>query len=92
LAWVSLVCGSVGLQPMRPSQAGHDHTHGPTGARDIGQHSQELETRCRPALPAQTLSRLSYQIRMPAARRLNRPPPLSMLSYAELITSEPGGG
>jgi putative ABC transport system substrate-binding protein len=36
----------------------------------------------------ETLQRFSYQIRMPAARRLNLPPPLPMLSYAELITTE----
>lgn len=42
------------------------------------------------SIPVETLSRMSYQIRMPAARRLNLPPPLPMLSYAELITSEPG--
>jgi len=40
------------------------------------------------AVPVETLKRFSYQIRMPAARRLNLPPPLPMLSYAELITSE----
>jgi hypothetical protein len=34
------------------------------------------------------LKRFSYQIRMPAAKRLNLPPPLPMLSYAELITSD----
>jgi putative tryptophan/tyrosine transport system substrate-binding protein len=39
-------------------------------------------------IPVETLKRLSYQIRMPAARRLNLPPPLPMLSYAELITSD----
>ena len=40
------------------------------------------------AIPVETLKRFSYQIRMPAAKRLNLPPPLPMLSYAELITSE----
>ena len=40
------------------------------------------------SIPVETLKRFSYQIRMPAARRLNLPPPLPMLSYAELITSE----
>jgi putative ABC transport system substrate-binding protein len=39
-------------------------------------------------IPVETLKRLSYQIRMPAARRLNLPPPLPMLSYAELITTD----
>jgi putative ABC transport system substrate-binding protein len=40
------------------------------------------------SIPVETLKRFSYQIRMPAARRLNLPPPLPMLSYAELITTE----
>ena len=39
-------------------------------------------------IPVETLKRFSYQIRMPAARRLNLPPPLPMLSFAELITTE----
>jgi putative ABC transport system substrate-binding protein len=39
-------------------------------------------------IPVETLQRFSYQIRMPAARRLNLPPPLPMLSYAELITTD----
>ncbi len=39
-------------------------------------------------IPVETLRRFSYQIRMPAAKRLNLPPPLPMLSYAELITTE----
>ena len=39
-------------------------------------------------IPIETLKRFSYQIRMPAARKLNLPPPLPMLSYAELITTE----
>ena len=39
-------------------------------------------------IPVETLKRFSFQIRMPAARRLNLPPPLPMLSYAELITTE----
>ena len=39
-------------------------------------------------IPVEALQRFSYQIRMPAARRLNLPPPLPMLSYAELITNE----
>jgi putative tryptophan/tyrosine transport system substrate-binding protein len=40
------------------------------------------------SIPVETLKRFSYQIRMPAARKLNLPPPLPMLSYAELITTE----
>jgi putative ABC transport system substrate-binding protein len=40
------------------------------------------------SIPVEALQRFSYQIRMPAARRLNLPPPLPMLSYAELITTE----
>jgi putative tryptophan/tyrosine transport system substrate-binding protein len=39
-------------------------------------------------IPVETLKRFSYQIRMPAARKLNLPPPLPMLSYAELITTD----
>jgi putative ABC transport system substrate-binding protein len=39
-------------------------------------------------IPVETLQRFSYQIRMPAAKRLNLPPPLPMLSYAELINNE----
>ncbi len=39
-------------------------------------------------IPVETLSRFSYQVRMPAARQLNLPPPLPLLSYAELITTE----
>ncbi len=42
-------------------------------------------------IPVETLKRFSYQIRMPAARRLNLPPPLPMLSYAELITTDSSG-
>jgi putative ABC transport system substrate-binding protein len=50
---------------------------------------QILVGRQSPAtIPVETLQRFSYQIRMPAARRLNLPPPLPMLSYAELITTE----
>jgi ABC-type uncharacterized transport system substrate-binding protein len=40
------------------------------------------------SIPVEALQRFSYQIRMPAARRLNLPPPLPMLSYAELITTD----
>lgn len=39
-------------------------------------------------IPVETLKRFSYQIRMPAAKRLNLPPPLPMLSYAELIHTD----
>ncbi len=42
-------------------------------------------------IPVETLKRFSYQIRMPAAKRLNLPPPLPMLSYAELITTDVSG-
>jgi len=40
------------------------------------------------SIPVETLKRFSYQIRMPAARRLNLPPPLPMMGYAELITAD----
>jgi len=40
------------------------------------------------AIPVETLKRFSYQIRMPAARKLNLPPPLPMMGYAELITTD----
>ena len=40
------------------------------------------------AVPVETLKRFSFQVRMPAARRLRLPPPLPMLGYAELITAE----
>ena len=40
------------------------------------------------SVPVETLKRFSYQIRMPAAKRLNLPPPLAMLSYAEIITAD----
>jgi len=39
-------------------------------------------------IPVEALKRFSYQIRMPAAKRLNLPPPLPMLSYAELIHTD----
>ncbi len=39
-------------------------------------------------VPVETLKRFSYQIRMPAARRLKLPPPLPMMAYAELIGSD----
>jgi putative tryptophan/tyrosine transport system substrate-binding protein len=47
-----------------------------------------VEKRAPATIPVETLKRFSYQIRMPAAKRLNLPPPLPMLSYAELITAE----
>ena len=40
------------------------------------------------AIPVEALKRFSYQIRMPAARALNLPPPLPMLGYAELIGND----
>jgi putative ABC transport system substrate-binding protein len=40
------------------------------------------------AIPVETLKRFSYQIRMPVARKLNLPPPLPMMGYAELITTD----
>lgn len=40
------------------------------------------------ALPMDSLTRYSYQVRMAAAERLKLPPPLPMFSYAELITSD----
>lgn len=40
------------------------------------------------SLPVEALKRFSYQIRMPAARELKLPPPLSMMGYAELIGAE----
>ena len=45
-------------------------------------------------VPVETLKRFSYQVRMPAALKLKLPPPLSVLNYAELITTEapPSGG
>lgn len=39
-------------------------------------------------IPVEALKRFSYQIRMPAAKRLNLPPPLPMLAYAELIQTD----
>jgi len=47
-----------------------------------------VDKRAASSIPVETLKRFSYQIRMPAAKRLNLPPPLPMLSYAELITAE----
>ena len=37
------------------------------------------------SVPVEALKRSSYQIRMPVARELKLPPPLSMMGYAELI-------
>jgi putative tryptophan/tyrosine transport system substrate-binding protein len=39
-------------------------------------------------VPIETLKRFSFQVRMPAAHKLNLPPPLAMMGYAELITTE----
>ena len=39
-------------------------------------------------IPVETLKRFSYQIRMPVARKLNLPPPLPMMGYAELINTD----
>lgn len=39
-------------------------------------------------IPVEALKRFSYQIRMPAAKRLNLLPPLPMLAYAELIHTD----
>jgi putative ABC transport system substrate-binding protein len=39
-------------------------------------------------IPVEPLKRFSYQIRMPAAKRLNLPPPLAMLGYAELLQTD----
>ncbi len=41
-------------------------------------------------IPVEALKRFSYQIRMSAAKKLNLPPPLSMFSYAEMISGETG--
>lgn len=50
---------------------------------------QILVGRQSPAsIPVEPLKRFSYQIRMPAARKLNLPPPLPMMGYAELITTD----
>jgi putative ABC transport system substrate-binding protein len=51
---------------------------------------QILVNRVAPgAVPVEPLKRFSYQISMPVSRRLNLPPPLPMLSYAELISVDP---
>lgn len=61
----------------------------------IGQYTahkveQVLVEKLVPAsVPVDTLKRFSYQVRMGAAERLKLPPPLSMLSYAELIRDTP---
>lgn len=39
-------------------------------------------------IPAETLTRFSFQVRMSAARKLNLLPPMSMLAYAELVGGE----
>lgn len=43
--------------------------------------------RAAASIPVEALEPFRYQIRMPAANRLNLPP-LPMLGYSELITSE----
>jgi putative ABC transport system substrate-binding protein len=43
------------------------------------------------AIPADTLKRFSLQVRMSAAERLKLPPPLPMLSYAELVGADNPG-
>jgi putative tryptophan/tyrosine transport system substrate-binding protein len=40
------------------------------------------------SVPVETLKRFSFQVRMPAAHRLKLPPPLPMLGYAELLTTD----
>ncbi len=47
-----------------------------------------LSRQAAASIPVEPLKRLSYQIRMPAAKKLHLPPPLPMMSYAELITTE----
>lgn len=37
-------------------------------------------------IPVETLTRFSFQVRMPMAEKLRLPPPLPMFNYAELIT------
>jgi putative ABC transport system substrate-binding protein len=62
--------------------------------QDIGQftaHKVEqilVDKQAASAVPIETLKRFSYQIRMPAAQRLQLLPPLAMMSYAEIINSE----
>jgi putative ABC transport system substrate-binding protein len=38
-------------------------------------------------IPIETLSRLSFQILLPAAKSLNLPPPLGLFNYAEILTA-----
>jgi putative ABC transport system substrate-binding protein len=39
-------------------------------------------------IPVETLTRFSFQVRMPAAHALKLPPPLTLFNYAELLTAE----
>jgi putative tryptophan/tyrosine transport system substrate-binding protein len=51
--------------------------------------AQILVSKQTPAsVPVETLKRFSFQVRMPAAHKLNLPPPLAMMGYAELLTAE----
>jgi putative tryptophan/tyrosine transport system substrate-binding protein len=51
--------------------------------------AQILVSKQAPAsVPMETLKRFSFQVRMPAAHKLNLPPPLAMMGYAELLTAE----
>jgi len=40
-------------------------------------------------IPIETLKRFSYQIRISVAEKLKLPPPLPMLSYAEILSDAP---
>jgi putative tryptophan/tyrosine transport system substrate-binding protein len=51
--------------------------------------AQVLVSKQTPALvPMETLKRFSFQVRMPAAHKLNLSPPLALMGYAELLTTE----
>ncbi len=39
-------------------------------------------------IPIESLSRFSFQVLLPAAKRLNLPPPLSLFDYAEILTAQ----
>lgn len=39
-------------------------------------------------IPIETLSRYSYQVRLPAAKQLGLPPPLGIFNYAEILADE----
>jgi putative tryptophan/tyrosine transport system substrate-binding protein len=47
-----------------------------------------VEKQSPATVPIETLKRFSFQVRMPVAQKLKLPPPLSMMGYAELITSD----